>query len=179
MIKNHSSQFFRMLLSFLVKYKENRSLCYHSRDKIKSQFEKSNVFFFVSEKYKFLLLYHFRKFLGIIERIHKHGTGFLTQIRTLIKLKLPFYQYNAFSFFQKEQWQGKYFNLGKACYTQFERTIMLVGATGSGKSTLVDGIINYILDVNFEDFFRFKMVVLEEEEMKTTNQVSHYSSNFI
>ena len=52
---------------------------------------------------------------------------------------------------------------------------MLIGATGSGKSTLVDGIINYILGVNFEDPFRFKMVELEEEEKKTTNQVSKYS----
>ena len=50
---------------------------------------------------------------------------------------------------------------------------MLVGATGSGKSTLVDGIINYIMGVNFEDPFRFKMVVLEKEERKTGNQVSN------
>ena len=52
---------------------------------------------------------------------------------------------------------------------------MLVGATGSGKSTLVDGIINYILGVNFEDPYRFTMVELEEEEKKTNNQVSKYS----
>ena len=49
---------------------------------------------------------------------------------------------------------------------------MLVGATGSGKSTLVDGIINYIMGVNFEDNFRLRMVTLEKEEMKTLNQVS-------
>lgn len=52
---------------------------------------------------------------------------------------------------------------------------MLVGATGSGKSTLVDSIINYILGVNFEDPFRFTIVELEEDEKKTTNQVSKYS----
>ena len=52
---------------------------------------------------------------------------------------------------------------------------MLVGATGSGKSTLVDGIINYILGVNFEDPYRFTMVELEEIEKKTNNQVSKYS----
>lgn len=53
-----------------------------------------------------------------------------------------------------------------------ERTIMLVGATGSGKSTLVDGIANYIMGVSFEDPFRFTMVTLEEEEKKTDNQVN-------
>lgn len=49
---------------------------------------------------------------------------------------------------------------------------MLVGATGSGKSTLVDGIANYIVGVSFEDPFRFTMVTLEEEEKKTHNQVN-------
>ena len=56
---------------------------------------------------------------------------------------------------------------------------MLVGATGSGKSTLVDGIINYILGVNFEDPFRFSMVILEDDEKKTSNQVSTYKSDSV
>lgn len=51
-----------------------------------------------------------------------------------------------------------------------EKTIMLVGSTGSGKSTLVDGIANYITGVSFEDPFRFKMVTLENDEEKTHNQ---------
>lgn len=56
-----------------------------------------------------------------------------------------------------------------------EKTIMLVGATGSGKSTLVDGIVNYIMGVSFDDPFRFTMVTLEDEEKKGNNQVnSHY-----
>jgi putative ribosome biogenesis GTPase RsgA len=36
-----------------------------------------------------------------------------------------------------------------------KKTIMLVGATGSGKSTLVDGFINYVIGVNWNDPFRF------------------------
>ncbi|XP_060557470.1 uncharacterized protein LOC132717902 [Ruditapes philippinarum] len=35
------------------------------------------------------------------------------------------------------------------------KTIMLLGATGSGKSTLVDGFINYVFGVNWNDPFRF------------------------
>ena len=63
-----------------------------------------------------------------------------------------------------------------------EKTIMLVGATGSGKSTLVDGIANYIMGVSFEDPFRFKMVTLEDNEKKGDNQVlrlkiSNFKSN--
>lgn len=63
--------------------------------------------------------------------------------------------------------------IGEPCHSNWqEKTIMLVGATGSGKSTMVDSLINYILGVNFNDPFRFSMVNLEEEEkLKKDNQV--------
>nr|XP_022307143.1 uncharacterized protein LOC111113294 isoform X4 [Crassostrea virginica]XP_022307145.1 uncharacterized protein LOC111113294 isoform X4 [Crassostrea virginica]XP_022307146.1 uncharacterized protein LOC111113294 isoform X4 [Crassostrea virginica]XP_022307147.1 uncharacterized protein LOC111113294 isoform X4 [Crassostrea virginica]XP_022307148.1 uncharacterized protein LOC111113294 isoform X4 [Crassostrea virginica]XP_022307149.1 uncharacterized protein LOC111113294 isoform X4 [Crassostrea virg len=51
-----------------------------------------------------------------------------------------------------------------------EKTIMLVGATGSGKSTLVDGFVNYLMGVNFDDPFRFTLITLEKEEEKTHDQ---------
>lgn len=56
-----------------------------------------------------------------------------------------------------------------------EKTIMLVGATGSGKSTLVDGIVNYVMGVSFDDPFRFTLVQLEEEEKRTHNQVFYFN----
>lgn len=58
---------------------------------------------------------------------------------------------------------------------------MLMGATGSGKSTLVDGIVNYIAGVSFEDPFRFTVVTLENEELRTENQVhlTRLKSKFI
>lgn len=55
---------------------------------------------------------------------------------------------------------------------------MLVGATGSGKSTLVDGIVNYIMGVSFDDPFRFRIVTLEEEEKKSHNQVLNFRRKF-
>ncbi|XP_078320634.1 uncharacterized protein LOC144617592 isoform X2 [Crassostrea virginica] len=51
-----------------------------------------------------------------------------------------------------------------------EKTILLVGATGSGKSTLIDSIVNYVMGVSFDDPFRFTLVLLEEEERKTRDQ---------
>lgn len=60
---------------------------------------------------------------------------------------------------------------GELKQTELEKTIMLVGATGSGKSTLVDGIVNYVMGVSFEDPFRFTLLQLEKEEHKFHNQV--------
>lgn len=68
--------------------------------------------------------------------------------------------------------ESKYIKFeGKAPPVPDEKTILLVGATGSGKSTLVDGFVNYIMGVSFDDPFRFTTAMLEDEEMKTHNQV--------
>ncbi|XP_052811328.1 uncharacterized protein LOC128238980 [Mya arenaria] len=64
-----------------------------------------------------------------------------------------------------EQTQTRKFEIGKRdMLNKEEKTILVVGETGSGKSTLVDGMMNYILGVNFNDPFRFRVVTLEEEE---------------
>ena len=52
---------------------------------------------------------------------------------------------------------------------------MLVGSTGTGKSTLVDGMINYLLGVNFNDPYRLTLVDLEDEErVAGVNQVGRF-----
>ena len=51
------------------------------------------------------------------------------------------------------------------------KTLLLVGMTGTGKSTLLDALINYIHDVRYEDEVRLRLVSLtEEEEKKQDNQ---------
>lgn len=47
--------------------------------------------------------------------------------------------------------------------TELEITILLVGTSGSGKSKLVDGIINYVSGVRFDDSFRLSHVRCEDE----------------
>ncbi|XP_071944804.1 uncharacterized protein [Antedon mediterranea] len=54
-----------------------------------------------------------------------------------------------------------------------DKVIMLVGATGAGKSTFINGLINYVFGVKWEDRYRFKLV---HEDFKTTQATSQTTS---
>ena len=56
-----------------------------------------------------------------------------------------------------------------------EKVIMVVGATGAGKSTLINGMINYILGVEWKDEFRFKLIV-ETSPGQKANQAKSQTS---
>ena len=53
-----------------------------------------------------------------------------------------------------------------------EKVIILVGATGTGKSTLINGITNYILGVDWNDNYRFKLIVEESNQSQIHSQTS-------
>ncbi|XP_063040089.1 uncharacterized protein LOC134435166 [Engraulis encrasicolus] len=56
------------------------------------------------------------------------------------------------------------------------RTIMFVGATGSGKTTLINGIINYILGVDWKDNWRFKLIDEETDKSQAHSQTSEVTA---
>ena len=69
----------------------------------------------------------------------------------------------------------EYFTRSRKCE---EKSILVVGATGAGKSTLIDAIINYVLDVRYEDGVRFQLVDLSEAETrKKQNQALSQTDN--
>ena len=51
-----------------------------------------------------------------------------------------------------------------------EKVLMVVGATGAGKTTLINGMINYIMGVEWKDNFRFKLIGDETTENQAHSQ---------
>ena len=64
------------------------------------------------------------------------------------------------------------------------RTILVMGATGSGKSTLINGMMNYIFNVEWTDPFRFQLIQeqcrsqVESQTSKITAYEIHHSEGF-
>ena len=56
-----------------------------------------------------------------------------------------------------------------------EKVLMVVGATGSGKTTLIDGLFNYVVGVKWDDSFRFRLVD-EADQVKGKTQAGSQTS---
>ncbi|XP_010790098.1 uncharacterized protein [Notothenia coriiceps] len=65
------------------------------------------------------------------------------------------------------------FSFGKMSQTvKTNRTIMVLGATGAGKTTLINGMINYILGVEWKDAYRYKLVDEGQSKSQAESQTS-------
>ena len=75
-----------------------------------------------------------------------------------------------------EQKLAKY-EFGVLPSIQQQKVLLLVGATGAGKTTLINGMINYLFGVEWKDPFRFKLIIEEEQvQIKSkTKWISAYS----
>jgi len=50
-----------------------------------------------------------------------------------------------------------------------EKVILVLGATGAGKTTLINGMVNYLLGVEWGDEFRFKLIVNEGDKKASSD----------
>ncbi|KAG8127238.1 hypothetical protein E2320_014163, partial [Naja naja] len=72
------------------------------------------------------------------------------------------------------------YQLGKENPEVRNKVILVMGATGCGKTTLISGMINYILGVQWEDNFRFKLIhetTQRSEAGSSTSEVRAYVVN--
>uniref|UniRef100_A0A0P4WC47 Septin-type G domain-containing protein n=1 Tax=Scylla olivacea TaxID=85551 RepID=A0A0P4WC47_SCYOL len=70
------------------------------------------------------------------------------------------------------------FEYGYKVRNDISKVVMMVGATGSGKTTLINGLINYVFGVEWDDSFRFKMIVenrLANQAESQTKDITCYT----
>ncbi|XP_053638161.2 uncharacterized protein [Cherax quadricarinatus] len=65
------------------------------------------------------------------------------------------------------------YEIGTPTHNVKEKVILLVGARGSGKTTLINGIINHIYGVNWKDDFRFKLISDNNTDSITFYTIHH------
>ncbi|XP_039373366.1 uncharacterized protein LOC120392695 [Mauremys reevesii] len=73
------------------------------------------------------------------------------------------------------------YRLGEKTHQFPNKVIMVMGATGSGKTTLINGMINYVLGVQWEDEFRFKLIyeiTNRRQAQSQTSEVTAYEVNW-
>ncbi|XP_055486238.1 uncharacterized protein LOC129693447 [Leucoraja erinacea] len=63
-------------------------------------------------------------------------------------------------------------SFGKPTSSYTMKTIMVLGATGTGKTTLINGMINYILGVEWGDNFRYMLIQEETGKSQAESQTS-------
>ena len=56
---------------------------------------------------------------------------------------------------------------------QNEKVVLVVGAAGNGKTTWINAILNYILNVKYTDDFRFKLVIDEYSPNQAVSQTQY------
>ena len=57
-----------------------------------------------------------------------------------------------------------------------EKVLMVVGATGAGKTTLINGMVNYILGIKWEDKFRYKLVAEDSKVSQAHSQTKEITA---
>lgn len=57
-----------------------------------------------------------------------------------------------------------------------EKVLLVVGASGAGKTTLINGMVNYILGVQWKDDFRYKLIIEDEQVSQASSQTKHITA---
>ena len=70
-------------------------------------------------------------------------------------------------------------SIGRPCrngHGENERVFLVVGATGAGKSTLINGMVNYLFGVEWKDDFRFKLITEDDKLTQANSQTNNITA---
>ncbi len=91
-----------------------------------------------------------------------------------------------FKLYLDETWQNRDGFCRRSTFgkniTKPNKTIVMIGATGAGKTTLINSMINYILGVKWEDDFRFVLIDEGKQKSQTESQtleITAYQINYM
>ena len=98
----------------------------------------------------------------------------------LIELRRPYVYQPPLCLVTRNRTEGLYkYTIGspsRSFNQKPEKVLMLLGAKGAGKSTLINGIANYVLGVEFNDNFRFKVVTDEGSGSQANSQTKNITA---
>ena len=77
--------------------------------------------------------------------------------------------------FDDELWLKKV-EVGTKDKSKREKVIMMVGATGSGKTTTINAMFNYIMGVQIEDKFRLQLIEEDDEDQTRSKPKSYIAA---
>ena len=126
----------------------------------------------ISDKISTRALKLIQKYLPNLQRIP--STGSILQFYTIKHLmKKEFTRVDA---------RIAKFTFGQSQAYRPEKVLMIIGATGAGKSTLINGVVNYIFGVKWEDQERLKLVYDEakgrSQAESQTEWITAYTFNW-
>lgn len=70
-------------------------------------------------------------------------------------------------------------SIGRPCrngHGENEKVFLVVGATGAGKSTLINGMVNYMFGVEWKDDFRFKLITENDKLTQADSQTNNITA---
>nr|XP_055045989.1 uncharacterized protein si:ch73-170d6.2 [Misgurnus anguillicaudatus] len=94
-----------------------------------------------------------------------------TQIEDGASAGLPIFKLHMDETWQNSDGYCRRCTFGKKTAKE-KKTIMMIGATGAGKTTLINSMINYILGVQWEDNFRFMLIDEGKQKSQAESQTS-------
>ena len=116
----------------------------------------------------------------LIEAVKKHGASSFQGQYVNVPLKADGEIQNRTGGIAAREFSTKYpRDLPPALRSEMKKAFMLLGMTGTGKTTFIDALINFIFDIRYQDENRLRLVSLTKEEKRKQGQQAQSQTDSI